>query len=63
LAEDFYAEDVGDAVEISGEFFFFGGLRFGVSRSWAGLHLLGFTLQIRVHDCDVVVATDNVSEC
>jgi hypothetical protein len=27
-----------------------------------GLHLLGLTLQIRVHDCNMVVAADDVTE-
>jgi hypothetical protein len=26
-------------------------------------HLFGLTLQIRVHDCDVVVAADDVAQC
>jgi len=28
-----------------------------------GLHLFGLTLQIRVHDCNMVVAADDVAEC
>lgn len=57
LTEDFYAEDVGDAaiVRLSSEM----GMRVGTGMV---LHFLCLALQIRVHDCDMVVAADDVTE-
>jgi hypothetical protein len=72
LTENFYAEDVGDAgericqsskkkmtakkvwVEWNGEI--------GLWTPDCYSHLLGLTLQIRVHDCNMVVAANHIAE-